>query len=108
MKYFKNTYHLWGSADGADFGEESVVSPVCIVTNNKANQDPKYQTWISIHKSPLIILGQSYVYAEVVAKQTGEQQIFRTRKHIRSLSTTRLICPFVSVSKGTECECRLI
>lgn len=43
----------------------------------------------------LIILGQSIVYAEVVAKQTGEQQIFRTRKHIRGLSTARLICPEV-------------
>ena len=85
-----------GSADEAEFGGESVVCPVCYATNTKANHDPKYQTWISIHKSPLIILGQSYVYAEVVAKQTGEQQIFQTRRHIRGLWTARLICPFVS------------
>lgn len=34
-----------GSADEANFGEKSVDSPVCFVTNTKANQDPKYKTW---------------------------------------------------------------
>ena len=50
-------------------GGECVVSPVCFATNTKANQDTKYQTWISIHKSIPIFLVQSSVYAEVVFYQ---------------------------------------
>ena len=64
-RWLNKTRAIWhflrGSADGADFGEESVASPVCYETNTKANQDPKYQTWISIHKSLLIFLDQSFV-----------------------------------------------
>ena len=54
-------YKVRASANRAEFGRESVVCPVCYATNTKANHDPKYQTWISIHKSRLIFLGQSFV-----------------------------------------------